>query len=79
MNKKMISLAMALVFLASTAAVSFAGDCKGKVKAVEGASITVTCSDGSEVKGEGVAKVGDSVKVMGGKITTAKKKAIEGC
>ncbi|MFA7349019.1 MAG: hypothetical protein WCZ86_14795 [Desulfurivibrionaceae bacterium] len=79
MNKKMISLAMALFFLASTAAVSFAGDCTGKVKAVEGASITVTCGDGSEVKGEGVAKVGDSVKVMGGKITAAKKKAIEGC
>ena len=61
MSKKMISLAMALTFVASTAAVTFAGDCKGKVKAVEGTSVTVTCGDGTEAKGEGVAKVGDSV------------------
>jgi len=79
MNKKLISLAMALIFLASTAAVSFAGDCKGKVKAVDGATITVTCADGTEAKGEGVAKIGDSVAIKGGKITAAKKKAIEGC
>lgn len=79
MSKKMISLAMALAFVASTAAVTFAGDCKGKVKAVDGATITVTCGDGTEAKGEGGAKVGDSVEVKGGKIVAAKKKAIEGC
>ena len=80
MSKKMISLAMALAFVVSTAAVSFAADCKGTVKAVAGTSVTVTCEDGSEAKAEGAAKVGDKVMVKGGKIEAAKKKkAIEGC
>ena len=80
MNKKMISLAMALAFAVSTAAVSFAADCKGTVKAVAGTSVTVTCADGTEAMAEGAAKVGDKVTVKGGKIEAAKKKkAIEGC
>lgn len=67
MSKKIITLAMVVAFVASTAAVTFAGDCKGKVKGVEGAIITVTCTDGTEAKAEGVAKIGDSVDVKGGK------------
>ncbi|MCX5875611.1 MAG: hypothetical protein NT087_04820 [Deltaproteobacteria bacterium] len=83
MSKKMITLAMAmamaLAIVAGTAAVTFAGDCKGKVKAVEGASVTVTCGDGTEAMAEGVAMVGDSVEVKGGKVVAAKKKVVEGC
>jgi hypothetical protein len=79
MSKKMISLAMAVAFVASTAAVSFAADCKGTVKAVAGTSVTVTCADGTEAMAEGTAKVGDKVEVKGGKIAAAKKKAVEGC
>jgi uncharacterized protein YraI len=80
MNKKMISLAMALAFVVSTAAVSFAADCKGTVKAVAGTNVTVTCEDGTESTATGTAKVGDKVMVKGGKIEAAKKKkAVEGC
>lgn len=79
MNKKMISLAMALAFVVSTAAVSFAADCIGKVKAVSGTSVTVTCKDGTETMAEGVAKVGATVTVKDGKIVVKAKKAIEGC
>jgi len=71
-------LAMVVAFVASTVAVTFAGDCKGKVKGVEGTIITVTCTDGTEAKAEGVAKIGDSVDVKGGKIA-GKKKVMEGC
>jgi len=77
MSKKMISLAMAMAFVVSTAAASFAADCAGVVKAVAGTSVTVTCEDGTETKAEGTAKVGAKVTVKGGKI--AAKKAIEGC
>ncbi|MFA7382721.1 MAG: hypothetical protein WC001_04665 [Desulfurivibrionaceae bacterium] len=79
MNKKMISLAMAMAFVIGTAAASFAADCKGTVKAVSGTSVTVTCADGTETTAEGTAKVGAKVEVKGGKIAAAKKKAIEGC
>jgi len=77
MSKKMISLAMALAFVASTAAVSFAADCK--VTAVAGTKVTVDCA-GAVSTVEGTAKVGDMVTVKDGKIQAAKKKkAIEGC
>ncbi|OGQ98265.1 MAG: hypothetical protein A2505_10660 [Deltaproteobacteria bacterium RIFOXYD12_FULL_55_16] len=80
MSKKMISLAMAMAFVVSTAAVSFAADCAGVVKAVAGTAVTVTCADGTEAKAEGAAKVGDKVMVKAGKIEAAKKKkAVEGC
>ena len=80
MSKKMISLAMAMAFVVSTAAASFAADCAGVVKAVAGTSVTVTCADGTETMATGHAKVGDKVMVKGGKIEAAKKKkAIEGC
>lgn len=75
MSKKMISLAMAVAFVASTAAVSFAADCK--VTAVEGTKVTVDCG-GAVSTVEGTAKVGDKVTVKDGKIAP-KKKAVEGC
>ena len=76
MSKKMISLAMALAFVVSTAAVSFAADCK--VTAVDGTKVTVDCG-GAVSTVEGTAKVGDKVMVKGGKIAAGKKKAVEGC
>jgi hypothetical protein len=77
MSKKMISLAMALAFVVSTAAVSFAADCT--VTAVDGNKVTVDCG-GAVSTVEGTAKVGDKVTVKDGKIQAAKKKkAIEGC
>ncbi len=77
MSKKMISLAMALAFVVSTAAVSFAADCT--VTAVDGTKVTVDCG-GAVSTVEGAAKVGDKVTVKDGKIQAAKKKkAIEGC
>jgi len=78
MSKKMISLAMALAFVVSTAAVSFAADCT--VTAVDGNKVTVDCG-GTVSTVEGTAKVGDKVTVVDGKIQAAKKKkkAIEGC
>lgn len=77
MSKKMISLAMALAFVVSTAAVSFAADCT--VTAVDGTKVTVDCG-GTVSKVEGSAKVGDKVSVKDGKIEAKKKKkAIEGC
>lgn len=77
MSKKMISLAMAVAFVASTAAVSFAADCK--VTAVDGTKVTVDCA-GAMSTVEGTAKVGDMVTVKDGKIAPAKKKkAVEGC
>lgn len=80
MNKKMISLAMALAFVVGTAGASFAADCKGTVKAVSGTSVTVTCADGKDVTATGTAKVGDKVEVKADKIVApAKKKAVEGC
>lgn len=77
MSKKMISLAMALAFVVSTAAVSFAADCT--VTAVDGTKVTVDCG-GTVSTVEGSAKVGDKVNVKDGKIEAKKKKkAIEGC
>ncbi|MBU2538527.1 MAG: hypothetical protein KKH22_08805 [Proteobacteria bacterium] len=77
MSKKMISLAMALAFVVSTAAVSFAADCT--VTAVDGNKVTVDCG-GAVSTVEGSAKVGDKVNVKDGKIEAKKKKkAIEGC
>lgn len=78
MIKKLASLALALAFVATTATASFAADCKGEVTAVDGKTATVKCEDGTEVKAEGAAKVGDKVTVKAGKIKP-KKKAIEGC
>lgn len=81
MSKKIVSLALAMAFVATTAVASFANDCTGSVTAVSGDAVTVKCDDGKEVKATGAAKVGDKVTVKGGKIEGAKggKKKIEGC
>jgi len=81
MSNKMISLVMALAFVASSATVSFAGDCKGWVKAVNGTTVTVVCADGTETKAEGAVKVGFgySVVVKDGKVLTVRHRAMEDC
>jgi hypothetical protein len=69
MNKKIVSMALVLVFALSTATVGFAAKLKCTVDSVEGDKVTMTCE-----KADKMAK-GDKVKV-----TPAKKKgAIEGC
>lgn len=79
MKKGIISVVVALSFIACAAVASFA--CTGVVKAVDGTNVTVTCDDGTEATGVGAAAVGDKVTVTDGKIAPAKKmrKAIEGC
>jgi hypothetical protein len=81
MRKRIILLAMTLTFVTGFAADSFAGGCKGWVKAVNGTTVTVVCADGAEIKAEGSAKigVGHSVEVRGGKIVAAKYRVIEDC
>lgn len=84
MSKKIVSLALAMAFVATTAVASFAADCTGTVTAVAGTTATVKCDDGKEVKATGAAKVGDKVTVKADKIEAAAaakpaKKKIEGC
>lgn len=81
MHKKMMTAAMALVFIAGSMTISFAGDtnCTGRATAVEGNAVTVTCDDGSVITAEGTAKVGAKVTVKDGKIEAKKRKAVEGC
>ena len=69
MTKKMLSLAMAVAFMASTATVSLAASVKCEVKSVSGDTVTLDC--GSKAN---KLKAGQKVKVK-----AAKKKAIEGC
>lgn len=79
MSKKMITLAMALALVGGTATASFALDCKGVAKAVDGATVTVLCNNGKETtaenKGSSKIEVGDKVVVKGTKV----KKDVEGC
>lgn len=80
MKKGIVSVVVALSFIACAAVASFA--CTGVVKAVDGTNVTVTCDDGTEAVAEGAAAVGDKVTVTDGKIAPAakpKRKAIEGC
>jgi len=77
MKKGIVSVVVALSFMVCAATSSFA--CTGKVKAVAGTKVTVTCEDGKEMTAEGAAKVGDKVTIKDGKVAPAKKKAIEGC
>lgn len=77
--KKLVSLALAMAFVVSTAGVTLAATCKGKVTAVEGNMVTVECKDGSSVTVEGSAKVGEKATVKNGKLKVKKAKAIEGC
>ncbi len=66
--KKMVTIAMALVFALSTASLGFAAKLKCTVDAVDGDKVTMTCEDAGKMA------PGDKVKV-----TPSKKGAIEGC
>ena len=81
MRKKILALVSALAFSVSVAGVALAADCTGQVTKVEGNNVTVKCSNGTETKAMGSAKVGDNVTVKDGKIEAAKPKPrkIEGC
>jgi hypothetical protein len=68
MNKKIVSLALAVVFALSTASVGFAAKLKCTVDGVEGDKVTMTCEKADKVK------AGDKVKV-----STSKGAAVEGC
>lgn len=68
MSKKLIGLAMAMVFSMSVVSGAMAARVKCTVDSVDGDKVTMTCKKASKLK------VGDKVKVK-----TAKKKAIEGC
>lgn len=69
MNKKIVSLAMAVVFALSVAGLGYAAKLKCTVDAVDGEKVTMTCKKASKLA------PGDKVKVSPPK----KKGAIEGC
>lgn len=69
MNKKIVSLALAVVFALSTAGLGFAAKIKCTVDAVEGEIVTLTCEKADKLK------AGDKLKVA----IPKKKGAIEGC
>ena len=68
MNKKIITLALAVVFALSAVGVGFAAKLKCTVDAVEGEKVTMTCKKADKLK------AGDKVKV-----SASKKAAVEGC
>ncbi|MCP3891534.1 MAG: hypothetical protein GY702_22115 [Desulfobulbaceae bacterium] len=68
MNKKLVSLALAVVFALSTAGLGFAAKVKCTVDTVVDDKVTMTCKKASKIK------PGDKVKV-----STKKKAAVEGC
>jgi len=69
MNKKIVTLALALVFALSTAGVGFAAKLKCTVDSVDGDKVTMTCSKADKLT------AGDKVKVS----PPRKKGAVEGC
>ena len=69
MNKKIVSLAMALVFALSTAGMGFAAKLSCTVDTVDGDTVTMTCKKADKLE------PGDKVKVSPPK----KKGAVEGC
>ena len=69
MKKKLVSLTLASLFLATTAVVSLAGTVNCEVKSVDGSSVVLNCGDNA-----GKLKVGDDVKVK-----AKSKAAVEGC
>ncbi len=69
MNKKIVIIALALVFALSTATAGFAAKLKCTVDSVEGETVTMTCAKADKLK------VGDKIKVSPPK----KKGAVEGC
>jgi hypothetical protein len=68
MNKKIVILALAMVFALSTAGLGFAAKLKCTVDEVKGKKVTMTCEKADKMK------AGDKVKV-----SAAKKAAVEGC
>jgi len=68
MNKKIVILALALVFALTTASVGFA-KLKCTVDSVDGDKVTMTCKKADKLT------AGDKVKVS----TPKKKGAVEGC
>lgn len=68
MNKKVVSLAVALVFALGAASFGYAAKVDCEVVAVDGDKVTMTCKDG--------AKLAPGEKV---KVASAKKGAVEGC
>jgi hypothetical protein len=68
MSKKLLTLALAVAFIASTATVSLAAKIKCTVDTVEGDKVTMTCDKAGDLKAK------DKVEV---KIKAAK--AVEGC
>lgn len=69
MNKKIVSLAIAVVFALSTAGLGFAAKLKCTVDAVDGEKVTMTCPKADKLA------PGDKIKVSPPK----KKGAVEGC
>lgn len=69
MNKKIVALAMAVVFSFCTAGIGFAAKLKCTVDAVDGDKVTMTCKKADKLA------AGDKVKVSPAK----KKGAVEGC
>lgn len=69
MSKKIVVFAMAMAFMAGSAALSFAASADCTVKSVSGSTVTLDCGDDAKD-----LSVGSKVKVK-----AAKKKAIEGC
>ena len=58
MTKKMLSLALAMAFIASTVTASFAASTKCEVKSVDGKTVTLDCGGSAgDVKG-----MGDKIK-----------------
>ena len=70
MGRKMLSLAVAVAFMASPATMSLAASAKCKVKSVSGNTVTLECSSKASK-----LKAGDRVKVK----TAKKREAINGC
>jgi type IV secretory pathway protease TraF len=67
MKKKMTALVMVAAFTVASVVVAAAFTCE--VKAVDGGTVTLTCTDKNAAK----VKAGDKVKV------SPPKKALEGC
>jgi hypothetical protein len=68
MSKKLLTLALAVAFIASTATVSMAAKIKCTVDGIEGDKVTMTCDGADKLK------AGDKVEVK-----AKSGKAIEGC
>lgn len=68
MKKKIVSVALALIFALGAVGVGFAAKVSCTVDSVEGGKVTMTC------EGADAMKAGDKVKV-----TTSKAGGVEGC